>query len=347
MHTTLVRRPRRPSSPMVTRMPLRQFRARGRGLNFSQLWSTAMAASTLSGSANSPRAAAFSRVASTSAGMAGKADAPGDEFADRDLVGGIEHRRRRPARRHDLRAPAAAPGSGRNRAPRKSVGRCAARSSRGAGPSMRSGQARQCAIGTRMSGGPSCAITEPSRNSTSPCTTDCGCTSTSISFGRHREQMMRLDQLEALVHQARGIDGDLRPHRPIGMAQRLLGRGGVDLRARPGAERAARGGEDDALDVLAAAGAERLEDRVVLGIDRQHGGAGLGRRAHEQAAGADQALFVGERDGRAALDRRQRRLQSDRAADRAPSPSRPGAAPLRPAPRRRRRLRCRCRRARS
>ena len=50
-------------------------------------------------------------------------------------------------------------------------------------------------------------------------------------FGRHREQMMRLDQLEALVHQARRIDGDLRPHRPIGMAQRLLGRGGLDLRA--------------------------------------------------------------------------------------------------------------------
>ena len=51
--------------------------------------------------------------------------------------------------------------------------------------------------------------------------------------------------------------------------------------------------------------AERLEDGVVLGIDRQHGGAGRGGAAHEQAAGADQALLVGERDGHAALDRRQ------------------------------------------
>ena len=42
----------------------------------------------------------------------------------------------------------------------------------------------------------------------------------------------------------------------------------------------------------------------------------LAARAHEQAAGADQAFLVGERDGRAALDRGQRRLQSDRAADR-------------------------------
>ena len=39
---------------------------------------------------------------------------------------------------------------------------------------------------------------------------------------RHREQMMRFDQLERLVHQRRRIDGDLRAHRPVGMGERLL-----------------------------------------------------------------------------------------------------------------------------
>ena len=40
------------------------------------------------------------------------------------------------------------------------------------------------------------------------------------------------------------------------------------------------------------------------------------RAAHEQAAGADQAFLVGERDGRAALDRGHGRLEADGAADR-------------------------------
>ena len=100
------------------------------------------------------------------------------------------------------------------------------------------------------------------------------------------------------------------------MLQRLFRRRRLDLLPRPGAERSARRGEDYALDVLARPGAERLEHRVVLGIDRQHGGAGRCGAAHEQAAGANQAFLVGERDRRAALDRRKRRLQSDRTADR-------------------------------
>ena len=66
------------------------------------------------------------------------------------------------------------------------------------------------------------------------------------------------------------------------------------------------------LHISRAAGRERLEDRVVLGIDRQHRGAGSRRAPHEQRAGADQAFLVGERDGRAALERGQRRLQARR-----------------------------------
>ena len=45
-------------------------------------------------------------------------------------------------------------------------------------------------------------------------------------LGRHAEEVMGLDQLEPLVHQAGGIDRHLRPHHPVRMLERLrLGRG--------------------------------------------------------------------------------------------------------------------------
>ena len=65
---------------------------------------------------------------------------------------------------------------------------------------------------------------------------------------------------------------------------------------------------------------KRLENRVVLGIDRQHRCAGGRRAPHEQCAGADQALLVGERHRRAALGGGQRRLQAGRAGDRCHDP---------------------------
>ena len=70
------------------------------------------------------------------------------------------------------------------------------------------------------------------------------------------------------------------------------------------AERTAGRGQNDAADVLVAAGAERLENGIVLGIDRQHAGAGGGGGAHEHGAGAHQAFLVGQRDRGAALGRR-------------------------------------------
>ena len=151
---------------------------------------------------------------------------------------------------------------------------------------------------------------------------DCGCTSTASFVGLDREQMMRLDQFQDLVEHGRGIDGDLGTHRPVRMLERLLERGGPHRLARPGAERTAGRGDHDAADVLARPRGQRLEDRVVLGIDRQHVRAMGGSGAHEHAAGANQTFLVGERDGRAALDRGERGLQSDRAADRRHHPIR-------------------------
>ena len=166
------------------------------------------------------RAAAPS-VASTSAGIPAKPSLPSRNSATATSLAAFRTVVR--ARRRAARAgPGPAPGSAPDRAPRRSACRPRARSSRVAGPSMRSGQARQCAIGTRMSGGPRCATTEPSRNSTSPWTIDWGWTRTSISSGVQSEKMMRLDHFKALVHQGRGIDRDLRPHRPIRMLERRL-----------------------------------------------------------------------------------------------------------------------------
>ena len=66
--------------------------------------------------------------------------------------------------------------------------------------------------------------------------------------------------------------------------------------------------------------AQRLENRIVFGVDRQHCRTGRRGAAHEQRAGADQTFLVGERDGCAALDRRQCRLQACGPADRGHDP---------------------------
>ena len=110
----------------------------------------------------------------------GEANPPRNEFTYRDLVRGIQHGGRSPTcfqgapRQSECRKPVQV------RSLKGELMQCS-KSSLAAGPSIRRGHARQWAIGIRMSGDPSCATTEPSRNSTSPCTTDCGWTSTSIS----------------------------------------------------------------------------------------------------------------------------------------------------------------------
>ena len=191
-------------------MPLRRFQARGLAPTISPYGQWPVLRRHLAVPAC--RTAALGRIKRGlhQGGDAAKTELPADKGRDRDLVGGIEDRGRRAA---GLERPAAE----RQRREPDRVGRLEgqavailARSSRGAGPSIRSGQARQWAIGMRISGEPSCATTEPSRYSTMPWTIDCGCTSTSSSAGADGEQVMRLDHLQALVHHGRGIDRDLR-----------------------------------------------------------------------------------------------------------------------------------------
>ena len=56
---------------------------------------------------------------------------------------------------------------------------------------------------------------------------------------RRPEQVVGLDDLEALVHQRRRVDGDLGAHRPSGVLERLIDRHMGELPAREAAERAA------------------------------------------------------------------------------------------------------------
>ena len=75
--------------------------------------------------------------------------------------------------------------------------------------------------------------------------------------------------------------------------------------------------------LLGPGAVEALEDRIMLGIDRQQGRAA--RRAPPaiiSVAGRDQRLLVGERDGAARLERRHHRLEARRCRRSPPSSSR-------------------------
>ena len=111
-------------------------------------------------------------------------------------------------------------------------------------------------------GAPSWASTEPSTYSTSEWITDWGWTRMSIALGRQAEQMVRLDQLEPLVHQGRRIDRDLGAHRPIGMGDRLRRASPRASARRISPERAAAGGQDQSV--------RRLIERLPASTGKSH-----------------------------------------------------------------------------
>src|SRR3546814_16441446 len=83
-----------------------------------------------------------------------------------------------------------------------------------------------------------------------------------------REQMMRLDQFEALVHHRHRIDADLSAHRPVGMGDGLR-RG--DMRHRlgaEGAERDAARGKGDPPPLVPRGAGQALKYRLLLRIKR-------------------------------------------------------------------------------
>ena len=130
----------------------------------------------------------------------------------------------------------------------------------------------------------SCARTEPSTYSTIEWTIDCGWMTTSIRSAGDVEEVVRLDDLEPLVHHGGRVDGDLR--RPSSRSGERGRRSTVirsKLSTRPGAERPARRGQDDPPRPRAVAGPQRLVDRVVLAVDREDSRPGGARRPRHHA----------------------------------------------------------------
>ena len=168
-----------------------------------------------------------------------------------------------------------------------------------------------------MSGGLSCAITEPSIYSTSECTIDCGWITTAIWPAVQVEQPAGLDDLQRLVHQGGRIDGDFRPHVPGGMGQ---GVGDGHLGQLPGA---CRCGRDRRWPSAPRGGPPRGGRPARPGKWRcvRYRRAGCvaccsRRQTGYQRPGHHQALLVGQGQGLAGLQGRPGPLQARAADDR-------------------------------
>ena len=109
------------------------------------------------------------------------------------------------------------------------------------------------------------------------------------------EQLVRLDHLEALVHQGRRVDGDLLAHGPGGMVQRRLHGHGRQFVCRTTAERPTGSRQDDVGDpFIHVVGSQALVDGAVLAVDRQQFGPRGGPDPLDHRACGDQGLLVGQ-----------------------------------------------------
>jgi hypothetical protein len=105
------------------------------------------------------------------------------------------------------------------------------------------------------------------------------------------EKVMRLDDLEPLVHQGCRVDRDLRPHRPARMRERLGDRHIGEAPGGASAERAARGRQPQPGDVTGRLPNQALEDRRVLAVDRDDA---VGSQPGDERAAGHEGLLVRE-----------------------------------------------------
>ena len=168
-------------------------------------------------------------------------------------------------------------------------------------------------MGTSILGGPHWAIVEPSWNSTIEWICCCGCTTTSIrSKGTSKSRWASMTSSPLLTSVAEFVVMT-RPHREVGVRQRLL-RGDLGQRGPgPAPERPAARGDDETPHLGGPAAAQALRDGAVLGVDR-HDLTGR-RRGLDEGPADDERLLVREREGRAGGERRQGGAQPDRAGD--------------------------------
>ena len=162
----------------------------------------------------------------------------------------------------------------------------------------------------RMSGGPRWASIAPSASCTSPCTSDCGCTTTSIrSYGVPNRWWASISSRPLFISVAESIV-ILPPIAQVGCASASSTVTSSSSARRAPAKRPAAGGDRQPLDRARRLAGEQLVKRGVLGVDRHDLRAGgLGERRHELAAD-DERLLVGERQVDALAERRDRRARA-------------------------------------
>ena len=129
------------------------------------------------------------------------------------------------------------------------------------------------------------------------------------------EQLVRLDDLQALVHERRRVDGDLGAHGPRRVLQRVGDGDALELGSRRAAERPTAGGEQDAAHLVRGTGAQRLVDGGVLRVDRHDLAAAVSPLLGDDRPAGDEALLVGQRESLAVRQRRQRGGKAGEADD--------------------------------
>ena len=183
----------------------------------------------------------------------------------------------------------------------------------GAASGTRSGQPRPSAIGISIDGGDACASVEPSLNSTIECTTEVGCTTTSIrSNGMPNSRCASITSRPLLTRVAELIV-TTGPMSQVGCASACSGVTSCSSsRLRP------RNGPPLAVSTSRRTSSARPPRRhCASALCSESTGTiwpGLRARGDHRAAD-DQRLLVGQREGVAGVERGQRRPQPDRAGD--------------------------------
>ena len=114
---------------------------------------------------------------------------------------------------------------------------------------------------------------------------------------------MGLDDLEALVHERRGVYRDFGAHLPLRVAQSLVHGDLRELFAGQVAEGAAAA-RDDQPPYGRPFARETLKDGRVFGVYRQNRRPPFGRQPHDPFAGHDERFLVGQRQFLARAERR-------------------------------------------
>ena len=126
-----------------------------------------------------------------------------------------------------------------------------------------------------------------------------------LDVGRRcAKQPVRLDHLEALVHQRCRVDRDLAAHAPIRVLAGLFWADAGEVEVGQVAKRPTAARQPDLAHAAHQSPLrQHLKHGVVLAVDRQQGGAVVAHRRHEQGPGHHQSLFVGQQDALASTRR--------------------------------------------